>query len=297
MKKKTKKKSKTSPEKSTSKTTKNKSSRHRDKKKSISSTKRLKSRSKVSTKLNGLFDDPWNVWDLAKTKLANIFTASTKYARLYPRYHTTSLYTAYTDLTCFDYTKQSIRYRSSKRRHLYFLDKYRQHSPFPVYLSILKSNGPMCYRNYPDSSCALEPKVPVRSFKTQLYRFLRFWTIIGVLVIIGGAIYTILTDKKQTHFSLFHHQENFDRSSKSKQATTRSRSNNISKSSIKEQSTSSSINQKPSVSNNNIHPLDQQIEKHLRSWLENEKDDGFRNLSESYRIAINNTFLKRVVSH
>ncbi|CAF2847087.1 unnamed protein product [Rotaria sp. Silwood2] len=269
-------------------------SRHEKKKQTIPSFNKKKIKLKIKRKLNGYFDDAWNIWHLAKRKLAHIFTSSTKHARHLPRYNTTSLYTAYTDLKCYDYIKQLNRYRLLKRKHLHFLDTYRHHSPFPVYLSILKSNGPRCYRHYPNSSCALVLKSSNRNFKTQLYRFARFWAIIGILVIILAAIYAALTDRKQTYFSLFHHQEDSNRSSKNKQRTTMSNKNDLSKSTTAiEQKTSSSINQQTVSSNTKTDPLNQQIEKHLRLWLQNEKNDGFRNLSEACRIAINNTFLKK----
>ncbi|CAF4182418.1 unnamed protein product [Rotaria sp. Silwood2] len=270
-------------------------SRHEKKKQTIPSFNKKKFKLKIKRKLNGYFDDAWNIWHLAKRKLAHIFTSSTKHARHLPRYNTTSLYTAYTDLKCYDYIKQLNRYRLLKRKHLHFLDTYRHHSPFPVYLSILKSNGPRCYRHYPNSSCALVLKSSNRNFKTQLYRFARFWAIIGILVIILAAIYAALTDRKQTYFSLFHHQEDSNRSSKNKQRTTMSNKNDLSKSTtaIEQKTSSSSINQQTVSSNTKTYPLNQQIEKHLRLWLQNEKNDGFRNLSEACRIAINNTFLKK----
>ncbi|CAF4100340.1 unnamed protein product [Rotaria sp. Silwood2] len=270
-------------------------SQHEKKKQTIPSFNKKKFKLKIKRKLNGYFDDAWNIWHLAKRKLAHIFTSSTKHARHLPRYNTTSLYTAYTDLKCYDYIKQLNRYRLLKRKHLHFLDTYRHHSPFPVYLSILKSNGPRCYRHYPNSSCALVLKSSNRNFKTQLYRFARFWAIIGILVIILAAIYAALTDRKQTYFSLFHHQEDSNRSSKNKQRTTMSNKNDLSKSTtaIEQKTSSSSINQQTVSSNTKTYPLNQQIEKHLRLWLQNEKNDGFRNLSEACRIAINNTFLKK----
>ncbi|CAF3438482.1 unnamed protein product [Rotaria sp. Silwood1] len=286
--------------KSLSKITHKKLSRHEKKKKNISLIKKLKK--KIKRKLNGYFDDAWNIWHQGKIKLARIFTSSTKHARHLPRYNTTSLYTAYTDLKCYDYIKHLSRYRLLKRKHLHFLDTYRHHSPFPVYLSILKSNGPRCYRQYPNSSCALIFKTSNRNFKTQLYRFVRFWAIIGIIVVILAAIYASLTDKKQTHFSLFHHQENSDRSPKNKQLIITANKNDLSRSTTaieqKPSSSSSSfINQQTVSSNTKTYRLDQKIEKQLRLWLHNEKNDGFRHLSETYRIAINNTFLKKHVSY
>ncbi|CAF1903753.1 unnamed protein product [Rotaria magnacalcarata] len=276
------------------KTIKEKLLRNGKKKKTTPSVNKLKSKLKIKKQLNGFVDDPWNIWHLAKRKLAYIFLSSTKHARHFPRYNATSLYTAYTDLKCYDYTKQSSPYRLLNRKHHYFLDTYRHHSPFPVYLSILKSNGPRCYRHYPNCSCALTLKTPVRNVKTQLYRFIRFWAIIGVLVVILGAIYAVLINRKQTYFSLFHHQENFDGPSKNQQRTTTPNRNNLSRAIVTEQQISSSISQQTVSSNSNTRPLDQKIANHLCLWLEDEKNDGFRNLSELCRIAINSTFIKKV---
>jgi len=253
---------------------------------------------KFQKKLNGWFDDAWNVWHLTKSKLGHIFTSSTKHARLLPRYNTTSLYTAYTDLNCYDYTKNSNRYRLLKRKYSYFLDTYRHHSPFPVYLSVLKSNGPRCYRQYPNSSCGIFLKSSQWNFKSQLYRFVRFWAIVGIVVILLAIIYKNLTTKKQINPSTFRPRKNSDRSTPSKQQTTRLTNNDFSR------STNTTTTQKPSsihqqtiTSNkNSTGPLNEQIEKQLRLWLEHEQNDGYRNLSETCRIAMNNTFLKQLVS-
>jgi hypothetical protein len=244
-------------------------------------------------KLNGWFDEAWNIWHQTKSKLAHIFSSSTKHARHLPRYNTTSLYTAYTDLKCYDYTKKLNRYRLLKRNYLYFLDTYRPHSPFPVYLSILKSNGPKCYRQYPDSSCGLILKSSSRSFKTQLYRFIKFWALIGILIIILVAIYKRFIRRTQTNTSSFHRHEDIDRSSNKKQQTTIS--DKAGPSTTTQRTTST--NQQTLSSNNNTRPLNDQIEKQLHLWLQQEQNDGFRNLSETCRTAINSTFLKQHVSN
>jgi hypothetical protein len=176
---------------------------------------------------------------------------------------------------------------------MYFLDTYRHHSPFPVYLSILKSNGPKCYRHYPDSTCGLILQSSNKSFKVQLYRFVRFWALIGIIVVILGGIYKNLTTRKQTNSPSFHrYNEDFDRSSnKNQKQTTISNKNDLSK------PTTTNQNQQTNLSNTNTRPLDNQIKKQLHLWLEHEQNDGFRNLSEICRIAINNTFLKQLVSY
>lgn len=250
----------------------------------------------MSQRINGWIDDAWNVWHLTKTKLTHIFLPSTHHARLLPRYNTTSLYTAYTDVHCYDYTKKFNRYRLLKRKYTHFLDLYRHHSPFPVYLSVLKSNGPRCYRQYPDSSCGVLSKSTHRSFKVQLYRFVRFWAIIGVLVILLAVIYQNFASRQQRNpSSSFHPPNDSDRSSSSalrKQQTTTSNPTDYSSKSTQRSST-----QNQQTANNNPQPLDKQIESEFRQWLVHEQNDGYRNLSETCRIAMNNTFLKQLVSN
>jgi len=250
---------------------------------------------KSRLKLNGWFDEAWNVWHQTTTSLSHIFTSSTKHARFLPRYNTTSLYTAYTDLNCYDYTKKINRYRLLKNKYIYFLDTYRHHSPFPVYLSILKSNGPKCYRHYPDSTCGLILKSSSWNFRIQLYRFIRFWAIVGILVVLLSVIYKNLLARKQKNSSSIHrHHEDNDRSSSKKQQTIISNKNDSSTTTTQRPS---SIPQQTISSNTNTSPLNAQIEKQLYLWLQHEQNDGFRNLSEVCRIAINNTFLKQLVSY
>ena len=105
------------------------------------------------------------------------------------RSNTTSMYTAFTDVRCLDYTKMRHPYRSGKMSHQIFLNLYRQHSPFPVYLSVLKSNGPLSYRFYPNSSCGVKEQRNQRNILKQLFRFLRFWFIVGSLISISAWIY------------------------------------------------------------------------------------------------------------
>ena len=253
-----------------------------------------KLRTKGQEKLNGWVDDAWNVWHLAKKKLTHIFSSSTKHAWHRPRFNTTSLYVAYTDLRCFDYTKKRNLYRILKNPHLKFLDSYRHHSPFPVYLSVLKSNGPQCYRHYPDSSCALVPKSGQRSLLGQLYRFIRFWLILGLCFGLGALIYQRFIHQKPASPSSAHSRGDPDQSTNRKQAVAAAaaRSSHPSSSTGTQQNTSS-IN--PPVSHS-TGPLNTQIETQLRLWLQHEQNDGFRNLSEICRTAINQSFQKQLVS-
>lgn len=264
-----------------------KKSKTRSSGKSSSKSRRVK-----SEPLNGQLEDAWNVWHQGDTNLAHLFSSSTKHARHAARYNTTSLYAAYTDTRCFDCLKKHNRYRSLKRPYFHFLDLYRRHSPFPVYLSILKSNGPLCYRHYPDSSCGVIPTSANRNFKTQLYRFAQLWAIIGLLIALFAAIYQRLTG--QRHAPSASHQD-FDRSTKEKPALS-----NVSASTTKVQKLSSIPSQTFSSNTAGTHysarALDERVDTQLRIWLERERNDGFRTISESCRMAINNTFLKQLVS-
>ena len=253
-------------------------------------TMALKWKKQSQNKLNGWFDDAWNVWHLAKTKLNHIFSSSTKHARHLPRYNTTSLYTAYTDLRCYDYTKKRILYRVSKHPHLAFLNSYRRHSPFPVYLSVLKSNGPKCYRQYPNSSCGIILKSSQRNFLGQLYRFLRFWAILGLVVALAAFIYQHYTQRKPapTPSTRPRPRPDSDRLATNKQQTSSMVRNS--------QSSISTTNQQNTSSINPSSPLNDQIGQQLRLWLQREHDDGFRNISEICRVAMNNTLLKQFVS-
>ena len=258
------------------------------------SKKKLDKKSKISfpNKLNGWIDEAWNIWHLARTKLGHIFISSTKHARHLPRYNTTSLYTAFTDTHCYDYTKKWHRYRLLKRKYTSFLDLYRRHSPFPVYLSVLRSNGPRCYRQYPDSSCGVIPTSSQRNFKAQLYRFVRFWAVIGVLVILLATIYKYFTTRKQTSGSSFRPRDDSDRSAAQAQPnqTDLSKPTTSRPTSIHQATTSPNDHTIPSS------PLNEQIATQLHLWLSREQNDGYRNLSETCRIAINNTLLKQLVS-
>ena len=71
-------------------------------------------------------------------------------------YPSCSIDTAFTDLHCYDYTK-SIDL--NKQNYIYFLNTYRYRSPFPIYLSIIKSNGPICHSSSFSSSCAIPWKI------------------------------------------------------------------------------------------------------------------------------------------
>lgn len=168
-----------------------------------------------------------------------------------PESNISSIYPAFTDLNCYDYRKSTHRY---KQNYIYFLNTYRLQSPFPIYLSIIQSNGPQCYPNHPKSSCAIHSK-------KQSFRFTRFSVIIIVSIII---ILFIISDRK--------------------------RSNPPKK--IINEKVDLPLQSIPS----NKRRLDKKIEDELLLWLEKEQNDGYQNISESCRLALNTTYSKQSVS-
>lgn len=186
-----------------------------------------------------------------------------------PQYNISSIYTAFTDLNCYDYTKSIHRY---KQNYIYFLNTYRLQSPFPIYLSIIQSNGPKCYPYYPNSSCAIRSKSLFSHLKRQLFRFIRFWMIISIPITILLFIY-----------HRFQYRQQYKPSNKL--------SNKTNDLPLQQVSSNNDNN-----NNNHHHPLDKEIENKLHLWLEQEQNNGYQNISESYRIALNSIFSKQDVS-
>lgn len=119
---------------------------------------------------------------------------------------------------------------------------------------------------------------------------------IGVLVILLATIYKHYISRKQPNASFFRPHNDFDRSSaRIQSATTTTTTTNRTDLSKSTTQRPTSIHQQ-TISTNNSSQLNEQIENQLRLWLEHEQNDGYRNLSETCRIAINNTFLKQLVS-
>ena len=173
--------------------------------------------------------------------------------------NSTSIYTAFTDLNCYDYRKLIHK---SKQNYLSFLNTYRYRSPFPIYVSIIKSNGPTCHPFYSNSSCATYPKAFFPHLIRQLCRFIRFWLIISIPFLICIIIY------------------------KNCRSRTKPKSSPV-KQTIQ-------LEQKPVIIK---YPLDKNLENQFRLWLEQEKNSGYQNLSEIYRNALNTTYSKQYVSH
>ena len=168
-----------------------------------------------------------------------------------------SIYTAFTDLNCYDYTKSIYQ---DKQNYLDFLNTYRHRSPFPIYLSIIQLNGPTCKLRSSDSSCAIRLQLASR-----LYRFVRFWMIISIPLIVCIAIYKRL--KSRMHVD-------------------------TPKQLIKTRDLPTIQHVEPSR-----HPLEQTIENKLRLWLTEEENQGYHNISQSCRLALNRTFCKQYVSN
>ncbi|CAF1170259.1 unnamed protein product [Rotaria sordida] len=218
-------------------------------------------------KLNNWLDEAKNIWHQTK----QFFSLKTTHKKYLSRHNVSSIYTAYTDLNCYDYTKITYTYFLPKQKYIIFLDSYRRRSPFPVYLSILKSNGPQCYRHYPNSSCAISSKLVLSDLIEKLYHFTKFSMIIIIPIII---LIIILKNLKPNQYL-----------KKNKQVLNENQqiiSNKIEDSS----------SQKIDSNINNNHILDEKLKKELNTWLEHEKNDGYQNLSEACRIALNNTFSK-----
>ena len=166
-----------------------------------------------------------------------------------------SLYPAYTAVRC----SANLIARSTSPSTP--LDAYRVHSPFPVYLSLLESNGPRCYPADRRSSCATDASsiispTPPRSSLESLTGF----TVIGGLLM----ILVILISRR-------HRRENEDR----------------------QRLTVAVVVDEPPPA----QPLNEKIEGDFRWWLEREHDDGYQQLSEACRRAVNHRLSQACVSH
>ncbi|CAM4748908.1 unnamed protein product [Rotaria magnacalcarata] len=223
-------------------------------------------------KINNWLNEARNIWYQIKLDFQHIFPLKAKHSQILSRHDVSSLYLAYTDLNCYDYTQQIYRSRLSKQKHIDFLNTYRYSSPFPIYISILESNGPQCYRDYPNSLCAINSNSLFLTSNMKLYRQLQFLIMFSTPIIIFIVIFKIITyqtqHKKRT--------QTFDVNPPTVVNTTKDSSSQV--------TTSNKLN--------TIRPLDVRLERELRSWLEHEQNDGYQKLSEACRIALNNTFSK-----
>lgn len=86
------------------------------------------------------------------------------------------------------------------KTHKNFLNIYRHQSPFPIYISVLQFNGPICHQFCANTTCAIQPKRILPHIIRQLYRFVRFWLIISIPLIF---IYKYLSKQKQ----ISHHSQ------------------------------------------------------------------------------------------
>jgi len=86
------------------------------------------------------------------------------------------------------------------KTHKNFLNIYRHQSPFPIYISVLQFNGPICHQFCANTTCAIQPKRILPHLIRQIYRFVRFWLIISIPLIF---IYKYLSKQKQ----ISHHSQ------------------------------------------------------------------------------------------
>ncbi|UJR08320.1 hypothetical protein I4U23_012591 [Adineta vaga] len=210
-------------------------------------------------KLNKWLDETWNIWHDNKFP----YSPWKLHMQHIPQRDVSSIYAAYTNLDCTEHREFIDRQVLSKQKHIYILDFYRNRSPFPIYLSILKSNGPQCYRYYVDSFCA-NSSIYGKNF---LYYFAQFWMIISIPLILFVII------------SRYHQQNNKKKQSSKSQQIISNQMNDLSLEQI-------------SVNIKRKNSLIEKIEKELHVWLEQERIGGYRNLSETYRRTLNDRCLK-----
>jgi hypothetical protein len=216
--------------------------------------------------LNSWLDEVWNIYDQIKADFQQLWFLSKEHTQHIPQYGVSSIYTAYTDLNCYTYIDRD---RLAKQKYISFLDTYRHQSPFPVYLSILKSHGPKCYHQYPTSSCAISSKSFFSNFKQRLDTFIGFCLIITIPVIL--LIY-------------YRRHNKSNRSSNKNQQITSDKTNDLSLQQIS-----------PTITK--IYPLDEKLDKELRSWLERKQYNNYQSISETCRTALNDIFSKQYVSN
>lgn len=223
-------------------------------------------------KFINLFDKIWNFWYKTQLDFQDGFSPTTT-TQTSSQYDVTLIYEAFIDLKCFDYTLISHSHLS-KQNYIYFLNLYRQNSPFPVYISVLKSNGPQCYRDNTNTSCATNFKLVSSNLKPSLSRQTHYSFIIIIASFTMLLIYRI--------FKNWRSYEEIRKISNENQQKTTDRL---------------LLQQTPSNISNNIHKIDEKLEQDLRLWLEHEQDNGYQKLSEACRLALNNTFSKKLVSN
>ncbi len=215
--------------------------------------------------MNTWLDEAWNIYDKIKADFHQLWFLSKTDTQHIPQNGVSSIYTAYTDLNCYTYTE-----RLAKQKYISFLDTYRRQSPFPVYLSILKSHGPKCYHQYPSSSCAISSKSFFPNFKQHLYTFIRF----GLIITIPVILFIVILIYYQRH----------------------NRSLNKNQQIISDKTNDLSFQQTPPTITK-TYPLDEKLDKELRSWLERKQYNDYQSISETCRTALNDIFSKQYVSN
>ncbi|CAF1160075.1 unnamed protein product [Adineta steineri] len=209
-------------------------------------------------KLNNWLDGLWNINYPTKFDFQELHSLSLKYLQHLPQYDVSSIYTAYTDLNCYDYTSIIDHYQSTKQKYIHFLDTYRRQTPFPVYLSILQSNGPKCYRYYPNLLCA--------NSQTESNRFSKVFIINTILII---TLVIILVYRQ------------YNKKSNKTQEIILNKPNDI------------SLQQTTPTITENYYYINPKIKNQLSSWLEYEQNDNYENIRDKCRLALNNKLLKK----
>lgn len=104
-------------------------------------------------------------------------------------HYSSSIDTAFTDLHCYDYTKSMDL---NKQNYIYFLNTYRYRSPFAIYLSIIKSNGPICQSSALISSCAIPWKIHDKRNSSPRWGF-----VLLVLLLVSLVIFKWLSHQRK----------------------------------------------------------------------------------------------------
>ncbi|CAF1010754.1 unnamed protein product [Adineta ricciae] len=177
--------------------------------------------------------------------------------------HVSSFYAAYTDLRCTEHARLIARQSLSKHKHFDVLDMYRSQSPFPIYLSILNSNGPKCYRDYSESYCANSPNASSISLTKSFNYFAQLLMFMSIVSI----IFVFITRYRQH--------------------------DNKSKSCRHQPVVSNHVKNLPNEQITVNNELTEKVDKELRQWIERERCIGCRNMSETYRRTLNDRCLTK----
>ncbi|CAF1101507.1 unnamed protein product, partial [Didymodactylos carnosus] len=262
----------------------------------------LETSAKKSSIINKVKKNVNSIMNQTKIYFKHLFFSSTFSSESLSE--TSHLYTAYTDLKCFNYTKQ--RYRIWNKSHKQFLNKYRRYVPFEVYLNLIQTQGPVCYSDYSNSSCAFFLySQQHQGFKTTLKKMILFWFVIcAFIVIIALALAVNRQDQYTKHSSdrtRYHNESYYDigggggdgsnnrRTQKNKQLI-QNTFYDVSDVHYDRQIASSfdTSAKTLTISHNNNINVDEEIMKHLKLWLKREQDTNYRYIIDECQRAFNN---------